>query len=99
MRGSKLARFMQSRLQAKIVTRSHLQNVQRINISLNEAFEASMSVQLKSVPPVSLVDADGRQAQQPVTARRWNMRFEQRGRFSRRWVIGLGALVLVVIAA
>jgi HlyD family secretion protein len=62
-------------------------------------FEASMTAQLKSVPSVSLVDADGRQVQQPVTARRWNMRFEQRGRFSRRWVIGLGALVFIAIAA
>jgi HlyD family secretion protein len=99
MRGSKLARFMHSGLRAKIVTRSHLQNVQRINISPSEAFEASMSVQLKSVPPVSFVDADGQQALQPVTARRWNMRFEQRRRLSRRWAIGLGVLVLVAVAA
>ncbi len=58
-----------------------------------------MSAQLKSVPPVSFVDTDGRQAQQPMTARRWSMRFEQRGRFSRRWAIGLGALLLMAVAA
>ena len=58
-----------------------------------------MSAQLKSVPPVSLVDTDGRQAQQPVTARRWNMRFERHGLLSRRWIVGLGALVLVGVAA
>jgi HlyD family secretion protein len=56
-----------------------------------------MSAQLKTVPPVSLV-AD-QQAEPIVTARRWNARFVQPGRFSRRWAIGLGALAVVAVAA
>jgi HlyD family secretion protein len=58
-----------------------------------------MSAQLKTVPPVSFVDADSPTAEPIVTARRWNARFVRNGRFSRRWAIGLGALVIVGIAA
>jgi HlyD family secretion protein len=58
-----------------------------------------MSAQLKTVPPVSFVDADSQTAAPIVTARRWNARFVRNGRFSRRWAIGLGALVVIGIAA
>ena len=58
-----------------------------------------MSAQLKTVPPVSFVDASGQPAEPIMTARRWNGRFVQPGRFSRRWAIGLGALAAVAVAA
>jgi RND family efflux transporter MFP subunit len=56
-----------------------------------------MSAQLKPVP--TLVDATAQPTDQAVTARRWNMPLARPARFSRRWVAGLGALVLVVVAA
>ena len=58
-----------------------------------------MSAQLKPVPSVTLVDATAQPADQVVTARRWNMPLTRPTRFSRRWVTGLGALVLIVVAA
>jgi HlyD family secretion protein len=58
-----------------------------------------MSAQLKTVPPISFVDADSQPAEPIVTARRWNGRFVRNGRISRRWAIGLGALAIIGIAA
>ena len=59
-----------------------------------------MSAQLKSVPPVSLVDG-AQQAKPVVTARRWNMPLV--AGFSRRTWIGAGvlaaALAVVVFGA
>ena len=64
-----------------------------------------MSAQLKPVPPVALVEASslaadiGQPAESVVTARRWELPLGWPARFSRRWAIGLGALVLVAVAA
>jgi HlyD family secretion protein len=78
---------------------SVLQKVQRVNISRSEASEACMSAQLKPVPPVSLVDGAGQPAEAIVTARRWDLPLARPARFSRRWAIGLGVLVLAAVAA
>jgi RND family efflux transporter MFP subunit len=56
-----------------------------------------MSAQLKPVP--TLVDATAQPADQVVTARRWSMPLARPARFSRRWIMGLGALALVAVAA
>ncbi len=58
-----------------------------------------MSAQLKSVPPVSLASTPSPQIGDTVTARRWEKPFVRRGRFSRRWYIGLGVLAVAGIAA
>jgi RND family efflux transporter MFP subunit len=58
-----------------------------------------MSAQLKPVPPVSLVEGAGQAAEAVVTARRWDLPLTRSARFSRRWVIGVGAVVLVSIVA
>jgi HlyD family secretion protein len=58
-----------------------------------------MSAQLKTIQPVSFLDAAADQASPIVTARRWNARFVRDGRLSRRWAIGLGALAVLAVAA
>jgi len=55
-----------------------------------------MSAQLKPVP--TLVDAAAQPGDQVVTAPRWSMNLARPSRLSRRWVVGLGALVLVAAA-